>query len=184
MLKQAVVCAVLAGCGSHAAGPERYAVGTFLFTGSMLTGSSHCTFDAPPGVLDGSKILKPGTITEKCPSGVQTSIVAEYADHVAMTFPTKAKLGDKVSFTFELRNAKDQRLTPTLSEQGDTKLSDGCVALKDLGREGAQDTGHDPFMSATAAAAGTCKVAIDIELPTAAGGAKTLHGEQDVTITN
>ena len=177
------VVVVVVGCGSKSEpeNTERYAVGTYLFTGSMLTGASDCKFEAPPGVLDGSMILKPGTIKESCPSGHTETIVAEYADHVTLTFPKTAKVGEKVSFRFELRNAKDQQLTKTLSQAGETTLGDGCVALTNLGREGAQDTGRDPFMSATAAAAGTCKVSVDIELPTATGP-KKLHAEQDVTV--
>jgi len=182
MLKHSVLLLV-AACGGGKANTERYAVGTYLFTGSVLTGSSDCKFDAPAGVLDGSKILAPGVIKESCPSGVTTTITAEFADHIALTFPKTAKVGDRLYFAFELRNAKDERLTPTLSEMGDTKLAEGCTAIHDLDRGGAQDTGHDPFMSANAAAAGTCKVSIDIELPTAAG-VKTLHAEQPVTITN
>src|SRR4029079_19538658 len=122
------------------------------------TGSSKCTFDAPPGVLDGSKILAPGIIKESCPSGVTTTITAEFADHIALTFPKTAKAGEKLYFSFELRNAKNDRLTPTLSEMGETKLADGCPPIRARGREGAQDTGHDPFMSAQAAAQGICKV--------------------------
>jgi hypothetical protein len=125
-------------------------------------------------------IKKPGTITEKCPKGNNT-IIAEYADHIALTFAKTAKVGDHVNLTFELRNAKNERLTPTLSQMGETKLADGCTALTGLGRGGAQDTGHDPFMSATASAPGTCKVSIDIELPSATGTSK-LHAEQDVTV--
>jgi hypothetical protein len=146
----------------------------------MLTGSSPCTFNAPQGVLDGTMILKPGTITQKCPKGDNT-IVAEYADHIVPTFAKTAKTGESVYFSFELRNAKNERLTPTLSEMGETKLADGCTALTNLDRGGAQDTGHDPFMSATASAAGTCKVSIDIELPSPTGKSK-LHAEQDVTV--
>jgi hypothetical protein len=62
-------CASMTGCGSSSSeSTERYAVGTYLFTGSMLTGASDCKFEAPPGVLDGSMILKPGTIKQSCPS--------------------------------------------------------------------------------------------------------------------
>jgi hypothetical protein len=177
------VLLALAACGGGKPSTEHYAVGTYLFTGSIMTGSTDCKFDAPPGVLDGSKILAPGVIKESCPSGVTATINAEFADHVAITFPKTAKVGDRLYFEFQLRNAKDERLTPTLSEMGDTKLADGCTAIRDLGRGGAQDTGHDPFMSAQAAAPGTCKVSIDIELPSASG-MKNLHAEQDVTITN
>src|SRR4030095_838798 len=115
----------LAACGGGKANTERYAVGTSLSTGSVLTVSPDCKFDAPPGVLDGSKILAPGVIKETCPSGVTTTITAEYADHVALGFPKKAKVGEELYFRFELRNAKDQELTPTLSEMGDTKLAEG-----------------------------------------------------------
>jgi hypothetical protein len=173
----------LAACGAHGGGgdsAEHYAVGTYLFSGNMIVGATDCTFDAPPGVLDGNMIKQPGTITEKCPK-TTNKIVAEYADHIAITADKKVKVGDKVSMNFELRNAKNERLTPTLSEMGDTKLSDGCTALGTLGREGAQDTGRDPFMSATASAPGTCKVSIDIELPVA-GGTKKHHAEQDITV--
>ena len=179
-MKNVVIAISLVACGARGDATERYAVGTYLFTGSMLTGPSNCTFEAPEGVLDGSMILKPGTITQKCKAG-NTTIVAEYADHVATTFEKTAKVGDEVYLTFDLRNAKDQRLTPTLSEMGITKLADGCTALKDLGRGGAQDTGRDPFMHATAAAPGSCKVTVDIELPVASGK-KVFHAEETVTV--
>lgn len=172
----------IAACGSHGQPTERYAVGTYLFTGSMTFGSTDCTFDAPAGVLDGTLIKGPGTITQKCPKGNTSTIIADYADHVAVTFPKTAKVGEEVSFTFELRDAQNRRLTPTLSEMGETKLEDGCAALTDLGRGGAQDTGRDPFMSAKASAAGQCKVSIDIELPVKAGGTQKLHGEQVVVV--
>jgi hypothetical protein len=100
---------------------------------------------------------------------------------VTIAFPSTAKVGEEVELRFELRNAKDQQLTPTLREAGETRLADGCAALTNLEREGAQDTGRAPFMSATAAAVGTCKVSIEIELPTASGPRK-LRAEQDVSV--
>lgn len=172
---------VLMACGGTATEKERYAVGTHLFTGSMLTGPSKCTFDAPPGVLDGSKILAPGTITEKCESGHTEVIIAEFADHLALDIPKSIKVGAEVSYKFTLRNAANQELTPTLREAGSAKLSDGCTALGPVGRGGAQDTGRDRFESSTAVAAGTCKVTVEIELPTAAG-MKVLRAEQDITV--
>src|SRR5688572_4536909 len=155
-----LLVALLAACGSSSPNTSRYAVGTHLFTGSMLTGSSRCTNDAPAGVLDGSKVIGPGTIKRTCPSGYQETITAEYADHVAITFPKTVKVGQQIAFEFELRNAQDQQLSPTLSEAGVTNLSEGCTALSELGRGGAQDTGRDPFMSAKAASPGSCKVSI------------------------
>jgi hypothetical protein len=178
MYRLALLLSLVACRGGDAT--EHYAVGTYLFTGSVMTGSTGCTFDAPAGTLDGSLILKPGAITEKCPKG-DNKIVAEYADHVALTFAKTAKVGDEVYLSFELRNKDDVQLTPTLSQMGDTRLGDGCTALADLERHGAQDTGHSPFMSATASAPGTCKVTVDIELP-AASGKQTLHAEQTVTV--
>jgi hypothetical protein len=169
-------------CGSSAPKPDRYAVGTYVYSGSVLFGSTGCTFDAPPGVLDGTMITGPGTIIETCPKGNKTTIIADYADHIALTFPKTAKVGEKVSFNFELRDKNNEQLTPTLSGMGETTLDPSCTALKDLGREGAQDTGRDPFMSATAAAAGQCKVSIDIELPAKTGGTQKLHGEQLVVV--
>ncbi len=171
-----------AACGSSAPKPDRYAVGTYLNTGSMLTGPSDCTFAAPPGVLEGSLVMKPGTITESCPSGYKATIIADYADHIALAFPKTAKVGEEVYFRFELRDAHNEQMTPTLSEMGETSLDPSCMALKDLGRSGAQDTGRSPFMSATAAAAGQCKVSIDIELPAKTGGTQKLHGEQIVVV--
>lgn len=183
MKRSSCLILALAACGSSSANTSRYAVGTSLFTGSMLTGPSECRHEAPAGVLDGSKIIGPGTIKSVCPSGAEETITAEYADHLAITFPKTVKVGASINFTFELRNAKDQQLTPTLSEAGVTTLSEGCVALGELGRGGAQDSGRDPFMSAKAVAPGTCKVMIDFELPTAAG-MQTLHVEQEVTVAS
>jgi len=171
-----------AACGSKKADTtERYAVGTYLYDGNVMSGSTNCTFDAPPGVLDGTMVKSPGTITKKCPKGAST-IVADYADRVVPTFPNKWKVGEKVELHFELRDAQNRRLTPTLSEMGVTTLEDGCTALKDLDRGGAQDTGRDPFMSATAAAPGTCKVMVEIELPAKTGGTTKLHAEQVVAV--
>ena len=171
-----------AACGSSSPKPEQYAVGTYLYSGSMVFGATHCTFDAPPGVLDGTMILKPGTITESCPSGVKETIIADYADHIALTFPKTAKVGEEIDFQFELRDAHDEQMTRTLSEMGDTQLEASCTALTDLGRGGAQDTGRDRFMSAKAAAPGTCKVTIEIELPAKTGGTTKLHAEQVVAV--
>ena len=172
----------IAACGSGSQKPERYAVGTYLYSGSVMFGSTGCTFNAPPGVLDGTMIKAPGTITETCPKGNTSTIIADYADHIALTFPKTAKVGEEVYFRFELRDAHDEQLTPTLSEEGETMLDPSCTALTDLGRDGAQDTGRDPFMSAKAAAAGQCKVSIDIELPAKTGGTQRLHGEQIVVV--
>jgi hypothetical protein len=184
LLLASLLVTTVAACGSRSAKPERYAVGTYLFTGSHLTGSSDCTYSAPPGVLDGSKILAPGTIKETCPSGHTATIIADYADHVALSFPKTAKVGEEVYFRFELRDAQNEQMTPTLSEMGDTRIDPSCTALTDLGRDGAQDTGRDPFMSAKASAPGTCKVSIAIELPAKSGGTTTLRADQLVTITN
>ena len=177
-----LIVVVVAACGSKAGtDADRYAVGTYLFTGNAVVGSTHCKFDAPPGVLDGTLIKQPGEITETCESGVTTKVIADYADHITVVFSKTVKVGDKMDLRFELRDAKDRQLTPTLSEMGDTTLSNGCTALTDLHRGGAQDTGRDPFMSATASAAGTCTVSIDVELP-ASGGTKKHHAEQVVTV--
>jgi len=184
LLLASFLVTTVAACGSKSAKPERYAVGTYLFTGSHLTGSSDCTFSAPPGVLDGSMILKPGTITQTCPSGYKQQIVADYADHVAPSFPTTAKVGEEIYFRFELRDAQNELMTPTLSQMGDTTLDPSCTSLTDLGRDGAQDTGRDPFMSAKASAPGACKVSIAIELPAKNGGTTTLRADQVVTIVN
>ena len=184
LLLASILATSVAACGSKSAKPERYAVGTYLFTGSHLTGSSDCTYTAPPGVLDGSLILKPGTITQTCPNGFTQQIIADYADHVTPAFPTTAKVGEEIYFRFELRDAKNEEMTKTLSQMGDTTLDPSCTSLTDLGRDGAQDTGRDPFMSAKAAAPGTCKVSVAIELPSKTGGTTTLRADRLVTITN
>lgn len=180
MVKILLVGAALVACKGSGPETERYAVGTYLFSGSVMTGASNCTYDAPAGVLDGTKILKPGTINETCPSGYKATIIADYADHVALTFEKTAKVGQSVYFRAELRDAQDHVLTPTLSEMDRATLEPGCTALTNVGRGGAQDTGRDPFMSATAAAAGQCKVTVEIDVPTATG--KKLQAEQVVVV--
>jgi hypothetical protein len=182
LLLACFIGSAVAACGSGSPKPDRYAVGTYLFTGSHLTGPSDCTFEAPSGVLDGSLIMKPGTITETCPSGHKATIIADYADHIALSFPKTAKVGEEVYFRFELRDSHDELMTPTLSGMGDTVLDPNCTALTNLGRSGAQDTGRSPFMSANASAAGQCKVSIDIELPAKTGGTQKLHGEHIVVV--
>lgn len=161
---------------------DYYAVGTYLWSGSMLTGPSDCTNEAPPGVLDRSLIIGPGTIKRTCPSGYTTTITADYADHITLDFPKTAKVGESVYFRFTLRNATNDVMTPTLSEAGESvTLSEGCVALGEVGRQGAQDTGRDPFTSSQAVAPGTCKVTIALELPSATGKTK-LQAQQDVIV--
>jgi hypothetical protein len=184
LLLACFIATTVAACGSGSPKPERYAVGTYLFTGSHLTGSSDCTYSAPPGVLDGSMILKPGTISQTCPSGYKAQIIADYADHIALSFPKTAKVGEEIYFRFELRDAQNEQMTPTLSQMGETTLDPSCTSLTDLGRDGAQDTGRDPFMSAKASALGTCKVSVAIELPAKSGGTTTLRADQVVTIIN
>jgi hypothetical protein len=173
--------ALLAACNGSSNYPEHWAVGTYLFTGTVLTGATDCKYEAPPGVLDGSLVLKPGTITETCPSGYKSTITAEYTDHIALMFPPSVELGNEAYFSFELRNASDIRLTPTLAQMGIVKLADGCTALTEPDYRGAQDTGHSPFMVSRTVARGSCKVSIDVELPIA-GGKKTFHAEQTVTV--
>jgi hypothetical protein len=177
-----LLAGAVAACGAHGDSTERYAVGTYLYSGSILFGSTGCEFSAPPGVLDGTLIKAPGTIKETCPKGNTSTIIADYADHIVLTFPKTAKVGEEVYLSFELRDAQNRQLTPTLSEEGVTTLDPSCAALTDLDRHGAQDTGRDPFMNAKASAAGQCKVSIDIELPTAGGATKKHHAEQVVVV--
>jgi hypothetical protein len=66
------------GCGKKH-DREAYPVGSYIGGGSVLFGSSHCTYDAPPSVAqlwdnkEGGTLVGEGRVKVTCPSG------AEYA---------------------------------------------------------------------------------------------------------
>jgi hypothetical protein len=93
------------GCGKKH-DREAYPVGSFIGGGSVLFGSSHCKYDAPPSVIELTAsgemgtLVGEGTVKVSCPSGVDYTVDVLKVTGARIDGPDTIKIHDDLNFYY------------------------------------------------------------------------------------
>ena len=97
-----VWCVVVLAIGcSKKPDREAYPVGSYIGGGSVLFGSSHCTYDAPPSVAqlwddkEGGMLVGEGQLKVTCPSGAEYMVDVFKATGAKIRGKGTIKVGDR-----------------------------------------------------------------------------------------
>lgn len=163
--------AATAGCKDKGE-REAYAVGTHMGGGSVLTGSSSCTYEAPAEVAElarneageafMAKLVGPGTVTQIC--GSEKSIFdVVVPTALVITGPDEVKAGTTSEGAYAvvlLAGSRQLRGVRQGSPSPDWQLAPGCEGGAEFAPVlGSQDTGGRSIVrNLMAKKAGTCTI--------------------------